>query len=285
LRKDSWERPFTVAAVAMLAMGLAMVAVDGAFPAGGNIWKEWVTEQSTLVYFCEPASVEAVFRHKVDTYTNLGFFFWAVVVLVFGQMDRRRGVGGVETTQSVERNLSHTPFVAGHPIWSTAFGLAMLSTFLGSTFFHASLTRDGEMFDLAGVYAAALLPGFFNVHRLVSLWKRRRIPAWPFLVAWGVAWLVTSLLIFRLSSRVVVPGGLVLIGLTGFLLWLQIRPRRGWWFAGGSVILTAVAAVFFVLDIRKVGCDPGSWYQAHGIWHLVIAGAAGAYYGFMRKLE
>jgi hypothetical protein len=253
------------------------VAVDLAFPAGATIWTGWVTEQETLVYFCEPATVDAVFRHKVDTYTNLGFFFWGVLVLAFGWMDRK--------AQQAGNSMAGNRFLATHPIWSLWFGMALLGTFAGSTFFHASLTREGEFLDLAGVYAAALLPGFFNLHRLVSLWARRLLPAWPFLLAWGLIWLLTSLLIFRLSSRVVVPGALVLIGLTGFLLWLQVHPRRGWGFAGGSAGLTALAATFFVFDIQKVGCDPGSWYQAHGIWHLIIAAAAGAYYGFMRRVS
>lgn len=247
-----------------------MVALDLAFPHGGLMWRDWVTERNTLVYFCEPATVEALFRHKVDTYTNLGFFFFGSLMLAFARRDRRVEAGG---------------FAMVHSVWSVWFGLALLSTFVGSTLFHASLTRSGEALDLAGVYAAALLPGFFNVHRLGRLWLKRRIPAAPFLIAWGIFWLGTSLFIFRLSSRIVVPSGIALIGITGFLLWLRVHPRNGWWYAAGSLTLTALAATFFIFDILKVGCDPGSWYQAHGLWHVLAASAAGAYYGFMRRLS
>ncbi|HEX2900269.1 MAG TPA: hypothetical protein VHS96_11180 [Bacteroidia bacterium] len=264
------KNPWLIAASATLAMGLVMLALDLAFPEGGIIWHGWVTEESTLVYFCEPATVKALFRQKVDTYTNLSFFFNGILVLAFAHADRRR--------PSVR-------FAVVHPVWSLWYGIALLTTFAGSTFFHASLTLTGEAFDLSGVYAAVLLPGFFNLHRLGSLWARRRIAAWPFLVACGLAWLASSLLIFEVSSRVVVLGALSLIGISGFVLWLRVRPREGWVFAASSILITAVAAMFFVFDIQKIGCDPESLFQAHGLWHLLSGTAAITYYGFMRRLQ
>ena len=246
-----------------------MVALDLFLPQGGALWRGWTTEQSTLVYFCEPTTYEALFRQKVDTYSNLGFFFTAMLLLGYRRIDRDR---------------LPTGFALVHPAWTLAFSLAMLATFVGSCLFHASLTRTGEALDLAGTYACALLPGLFNLHRLGSLWRQRHLPALPFLLAWLAIWLTCSLLIFTLSSRIVVPGGLILIGLSGFVLWLRVRPRRGWWFAGSSIVLTVLAASFFVMDIRRIGCDPAGWYQAHSLWHLLAAAAAGSYYGFMRRL-
>jgi hypothetical protein len=259
-----------MALFATMGMGLVMAVVDLAMPTGGEFWRDWVTDHSTLVYFCEPATVAAFFRQKVDVYTNLGFFFFGALMWAYARADRAHATGG---------------FAVVNRAWSRWFGLAMWMTFLGSSLFHASLTRSGEALDLAGTYSGALLPGFFNLHRLWSLGLKRHLPAWPFVIAWLLVWLAASLLIFRVSSRVVVPGGLLLIGLTGFVLFLQVRPRRGWWFAAGSIVLTVLAATFFVMDIQKVGCDPGSWYQAHGVWHLLAASAAGSYYGFMRRLS
>lgn len=251
-------------------MGLVLWMVDMALPSGGGFWRDWVIEHSTIVYFCEPATVEAFFRQKVDTYTNLGFFFLGALVLGYARQDRRDG---------------SDRFAGAHPQWSRWFGIALWMTFAGSTLFHASLTRSGEALDLAGTYAVALMPGFFNLHRLWCLFTRKRLPAWIFLLAWMVVWLASSLLIFRLSSRVVVPGGLLLIGMTGFVLWLKLRPRSGWRWAASSILLAVLAAAFFVMDIQKVGCEPGSWYQAHGVWHLLAAAAAGAYYAFMRRVH
>lgn len=263
------RNPWLVALVATLLMGLAMCLADLALPRGGDIWRDWVTEHSTLVYFCEPATIEALLRQKVDTYTNLGFFFVGALLLGYARADRGAVAGG---------------FAGAHPQWSRWFGIALCMTFAGSSLFHASLTRSGEALDLAGTYAAALLPGFFNLHRLWSLVTRRRLPTWPFISAWLAVWLTCSLLIFTLSSRVVVPGGLLLIGLTGFALWLKLRPRRGWYWAASSILLTVLAGLFFVLDIQKIGCDPQGLYQAHGLWHLLAAAAAGVYYGFMRRV-
>jgi hypothetical protein len=270
LKNTSIQNPWIFATLSTTMMGLLMVVLDKTFPQGGSIWRDWVTEHSTLVYFCEPATVEALFRQKVDTYSNLGFFFGAMLLYAFARADRRtEGIG----------------FATVHPIWSFWYGSAMLVTFLGSTFFHASLTRSGEALDLAGVYAAVLLPGFFNLHRIGTLWKRQRIAAFPFLLVWGIVWITSSLLIFTVSSRVIVLAALLLIGISGFVLWLRVHPRKGWWFAGSSILVTGIAATFFVFDIRKVGCDPQSWYQAHALWHLLSCAAALTYYGFMRRLR
>ncbi len=236
------------------------------------MWRNWFTEHNTLVYFCEPASIKELFRHKVDTYTNLGFFFLGILVFAYGKLDQKM-------------NNPQTGFAVIHPSWSIWFGLALISTFVGSTFFHASLTWWGEIFDLIGVYAAALLPGFFNLHRIQSLKKQKRLPARSFLVAWALFWLLSSLLIFTVSSRVVMGGSMLLIGATGFYLFLQVKARRAWAFGASSLVLTFIAASFFVMDVKKVGCDPVSWYQAHGTWHLLAALASGMYYAFMRQLQ
>lgn len=251
-------------------VGLLMAIADAAFPEGGVVWNALHTEAETLVYFCEPAEIGALFRQKIDTYSNLAFLFYGLLMLGYSRLDRGQREGG---------------FAVLHPQWSRWFGLAMVATFLGSTFFHASLTRSGEAVDLAGTYATALLPGFFNLHRLVSFFKRRWLPVWPFALAWGLVWLVASLLIFRLSSRIVVPGGLLLVGLSGFVMWLRVHPRSGWWWAAGSLLLSVVAAACFVMDIQKVGCEPGSWMQAHGFWHIFSGSAAASYYAFMRRIR
>lgn len=265
-------RPWITASLASLIVGMVMLILDLLFPKGGAIWRNWLSEHSTLTYFCEPASIKALFRHKVDTYSNLGFLFVGVLLFAFGKQDQKL-------------SFKASGFAVIHPIWSKSFGIALMLTFAGSTFFHASLTLSGEVFDLAGVYAAALLPGFFNLHRIQSLRMQKHLPAQPFLITWIAFWILSSLLIFTVSSRIVVGSSLFLIGGTGFYLFLNVKAKSGWGYGIGSVILTTIAASFFVMDILKVGCDPKSWFQAHGMWHLMAASASALYYGFMRKLQ
>jgi hypothetical protein len=265
-----FSSPWSIAFLSTCLVLIGMAVLDWAFPNGGSLWNGLITEHETLVYFCEPTVIEALFRQKVDTYSNVGFFFLGILVLAYAWQDHGNTSGGFAT--SVRS-------------WSYFYGIALLTTFAGSTFFHASLTRIGEATDLAGVYAAVLMPGFFNLHRVACFLKQRRLPSWPFLAVWAVVWIVCSLLIFRLSSRVVAPSGLLLIGLSGFFLFLKVKPRKGWGFAASSVVMTFVAATFFVFDIQKTGCEPNSIWQAHSIWHLLAACAAGLYYGFMRRLS
>lgn len=258
--------PFRLAALLTLLAGLCLALPDWLSVDGEALWTQLYVQESTLTYFCEPAVVEAFIRQPADTFSNLGFLFVGVAMLAFGWRDR----------QQVPNN-----FVGAHPSWSFLFGGAMVFTFLGSAFFHASLSRLAEWLDLAAVYSAMWIPIFFNLHRLQNGRKGGMAQARPWQLAFVAVWCLCCGLIFQVNAWFTMPIALLLIGITSTLV--QRKHPGDVRLLALSMLLSLFAVMWFVFDIRRILCDPESWFQPHAIWHLSDAATAGTFYAFMRS--
>ena len=247
-----------------------MALPDWLMSDGAAVWDPMFTERNTLWYFCEPPRIDRFIRQPADTYSNLGFLFAGILMLVYAWQD------GQSTTKQ---------FVARHRVWSQVYGGALVLTFLGSAFFHASLTWLGEWIDLAAVFAAGWLPILFNFHRLQARNHPHANPAWPWLLIFAVLWALSCYSIFRIKAWYTFPTLLVLIGMSSALVQWKHGNRRSLPWMLGSIGLTFFAIMWFVFDIRRVGCDPDSWFQPHAMWHLTDAAAAGSFYGFTRTVD
>ncbi|MEM6273252.1 MAG: hypothetical protein AAF998_27845 [Bacteroidota bacterium] len=262
-------RPFVIAAVTTLVIAVLLALPDLITQDGADAWDSLFTERNTLWYFCEPPQIDRFIRQPSDTYSNLGFLFVGVVMLGFAQRDRK----------------SRAPtFIVRNWIWSVLYGWALVLTFLGSGFFHASLTWFGEWIDLVAVFAVGWLPVVVNFHRLQEAQGPQTSSRWLWLAVYLALWLLSSYSIFRVKAWFTFPAVLGLIGLSS--VWVQVRcgtrRSRGWMM--GSIGLTLLAIMWFVFDIKRIGCDPESWFQPHAMWHLTNAAAAGCFYGFMRRV-
>jgi hypothetical protein len=266
--KNFLRNPLFRAFGATVIAAAFMVVLDLVFRQGGWFWETYYTEPETLDYFCEQSIPGALFRHKVNTYTNLAYF-WAALWMIFsGLQDRRRG---------------GKTYLRRHWEWSILMGVACLLVFAGSTLFHAGLTRWTEWVDLAGVYAVALSIAFLNLHRLQGLFVRRHTSAWPFILAYGLAWAGACATIFELRSWYLVVGAFLLIALGGLAILLRTqRNGAAWWYLL-SMACTVAAVMFFAFDISRVACDPKGWIQPHGNWHIFAALSFMVYYRFIRS--
>jgi hypothetical protein len=262
------ERPFFQALLASLIVLGLLIGLDLGFPKGGSFWDQYFTEESTIDFFCEASSREALFRHKVNTYSNIFYFLAGAWGIIKGLRDIRRG---------------GRTFLRRHPVWSLLYGSSAVLVFLGSTLFHAGLTVWTEWADLAGVYAIALTLGCMTLHRVRGLMLRQHTPAWPFVALYFVLWGLACASIFTVKSWYLVLGTIAVIGIGGYLIHRFTAPGKTsrWFFA--SMAFTALAVAFFAADIRRIGCDPQAWIQPHGLWHISAALAFMLLYRFIRS--
>lgn len=261
-------RPFTHALLASLIVLAIMVGLDLGFPRGGSFWDQFVTEENTLDFFCEQSAHGALFRHKVNTYTNLLYFFAGAWGILKGLSDIRRG---------------GRTYLRRHPEWSFLYGAGAVLVFAGSTLFHAGLTVWTEWADLAGVYAIALMLGCMTLHRVRGLLVRQHTASWPFIVLYVVLWSAACASIFTIKSWYLVLGAIAVIAGGGLLILRHTAPDKSWrWFAG-SMGFAVLAVAFFAMDIQRIGCDPQAWIQPHGNWHICAALSFLLYYRFVRS--
>ena len=249
-----------IASVLTLLTGILWWWMDQIY--SGAFWADYTTPVPTLTYFCERTLVDHFIRQPTNTYTNLGYLWVGVYILL-------RGSKGPDS------------FLHRYPIYAWLYGLLCLYTCFGSAYFHASLALLPEQIDLSAVYGITALPLLYALHHYLQL-RGRSYSAWPFLLVWGLWMAWASIFTWEMRAHFVIPA---FVGGAAVLLFLvrksQSVPSR-WYYALGFCIQAGLS--FFWFDIARVGCFPDAVLHPHGLWHLSAAGGAFAFYGYMRRI-
>lgn len=237
--------PFMISIVSMLTFIIAVLY-------------NWMGEPKGVGgVFCEIGA--GIIKQPANTYSNLGFVF--VGWLIGWQQSKRK--------YHVNNNiLTQSDFVSGF--------FASLCVLLGpgSMAMHATTTHIGGFLDMLSMYLMASFIFSFAISRAFS-WK-----AVGFVLAFLTALLI-QLYVHTLPYQVPFVGfigsfcfGVVLIvsmviELISFLIRkVQIELR----FGIASILVLCLA--FFIWNMSLTGgpwCDPDSWVQGHGAWHLLCS--------------
>ena len=147
---------------------------------------------------------------------------------------------------------------------------------VGSFWFHASVTREGQWLDMVGTYAAVVAVAAQGLERLGV----RAGVAATLALALDVALAVFK---WQLSGHVVLP---VLVVAASVPIALAVRAGRG---SARSALaplaLLVVAVLLREADVRRVLCWPESaLFQGHAVWHLLCAASLGAAWRFLARL-
>ena len=151
--------------------------------------------------------------------------------------------------------------------------------FIGSTAFHMTVTRVGQVMDLAAIYflSAALIT--FGLKRLYSLNKD------------GTFWLYMTLLVVPLAHMILadtsgirVLAALFTVSLIiEFILWKKAITKNVKPFIQ-ALLIFLLGFSLWVLDIRGILCDPNNHIlSAHGVWHILCAIAVYQLYYFFKS--
>ncbi|MBO0950520.1 ceramidase domain-containing protein [Fibrella forsythiae] len=255
----------------LLTLGMLAVwwGLDSFF--NGSVWEGMVISKSALVVeYCEFNNVARFFHQRMNTYSNLAYFFFGVLILQIAYDDYKNE--GIRRQNRLE----------SFPMLSALMGICFIYLGFGSAFFHASLTWIGQRVDMNGTYGITLVLvsiGFYHV-----LHKIRFTPLAKSI--W--AGLLVVLIVLFLEIALLIPSSRLLPGLILALLafiainYIQFRKKRSGLLAIASLVLMVVAVRFRTLDVQKVGCDPHSLIQGHSIWHLLTALSSVCSYSFFR---
>jgi hypothetical protein len=239
--------PLVLTAALFVLLGLALVL--GWFgPAG-----------AANRYFCEYAGAGPI-REPANTVSNLGFLV--------------AGLASAWTIWSGQFRRNENPFTRNEAIAVLFPALVILLGF-GSMAMHASETDLGGEFDLLAMY---LVAGF------TSAYAMRRYFGW----SWSafVLAFVLSVLCCEIAGQYrepVVPvldyAGDAAFAILAVLTVLfetlntfrRAAPRDNEW---GAAALASLLAAFAAWNFGRNDCPfcrPDSWWQAHALWHLLLA--------------
>jgi Ceramidase len=237
----------------------------------GSVWEGMTPSKSALtVEYCEFNNVDKLFHQSMNTYSNLAYFFFGVLILLIAAEDYKNSA--LSTLNRLQR----------FPLLSILMGICFIYLGFGSAFFHASLTWVGQRVDMNGTYSlsvALLGIGLYHVFYKMSLTNSQKI---LYIIALGLLIPAFFKIHLMVASSILLPV-LILINLVLTLThYFQFRKERLILFPIVSVVLMVIAVKIRTLDVQKVGCDPHSWYQGHSVWHLLTAMSSFCSYAFFR---
>jgi predicted membrane channel-forming protein YqfA (hemolysin III family) len=237
----------------------------------GTVWDGMTLSKSALTAeYCEFSHVDKLFHQSMNTYSNVAYFFFGVLIVQIALADyKNRG------THTLNR-------LAQFPLLSAFMGACFIYLSFGSAFFHASLTWAGQRMDMNGTYSlsiALLGIGLYHVFYKIQLTDAAK-QLW--IAALSVLVLAFIKIHLMVSSSILLPV-LILVNLLLTLIhYVQFPKERFLLLPILSLVLMVIAVKIRTLDVQKIGCDPDSWYQGHALWHLLTAMGSFCHYSFFR---
>jgi len=234
----------------------------------GYSWEGW--RPATCMpdrCFCERIRGGAI-RQPVNTWSNLAFILTGLLVIVVATCDRSRA------SPSDASNPMRTQFV-----YPAVYGIAAILVGVGSMWYHMSLAFAGQVVDVISMY---LLTGFmllYNLSRMHCLSPK------TFVASYLVLNVVLGYLSIRWpASRRWIFLGLVFSTIVSEGLARRARgPKMNAAFLYAGFVSLGMACGAWILDITRAICSPTGWFQAHAMWHVLMAALIGFIYLYYRS--
>jgi hypothetical protein len=212
--------------------------------------------------------MNAFLRQCMNSYSNLGFFFFGMILLLSGISDHRN-------------NNTQNPLTR-FPVLSMLFGCCLVYLCFGSTFFHASLTWPGQRFDMNATYSVTIILFLLSLYRLLhARIETKRLK--PIIVISFFSLVILFIYLhLAISSTFLLPFLMLIITIITSINFVRYNfQKKG--FAILSLVCLVAAFVFRQLDVAKIACDPHSYWQGHSAWHVLIGASPFFLYLFYRS--
>jgi len=254
-----------------LLFGVAL-SLDSLFDS--SVWMGMLVSKSAItVEYCEFNHPERLFHQPINTYSNLIYFFYGLIVLQLALEDIK--LVGVQGVNSVRNS----------PYLSILLAANFIYLSFGSAFFHASLTWIGQRVDMNATYGLTL--SLICIGMVQVLVKKELSKQMQVGLVLGMLLLIAAFLplALQIPSAILLPSlflGLLLLGIGNFV---QYRSQRSPLLLVLSFVLLASAIQVRTLDVAKVNCDPLSIWQGHALWHFLTATSSLCMYFYFRRVK
>lgn len=281
LKENAWSFwwPVIVAFAALTALFAALVS----WSKGLQIdWTTFSQSKSALNgVYCERDRVAELVRQPSNSWSNLIYLFYGLVLIRFGLNDRKH------FKQQAPNWLTTMPEL------SILFGLHLSLLCFGSFLFHASLTRMGQRWDMVGTYGVLVSPLITMIWAVVSIMLKgpEKLTDRSYLRKSVLPLIIAILLtdVFIYIIKWYLDGFTTMFSLMVAMLSVMIIYRvkakgvMNLLFGVASILAIAFAWFLQVTDRQKIWCDPDSWLQGHAAWHAASGFAVVLLYLMIRS--
>ena len=259
----------------LLGTGLLLgIALSLDFVLDSSVWTGMKISQSAVtVEYCEFNHPERLFHQTINTYSNLIYFFYGLLVFQLALKDLKLvEVKGVNSVRS-----------------SSYLSILLAANFIylsfGSAFFHSSLTWIGQRIDMNATYGLTLsliCIGLVQVLVKKELTKQNQVG-----LVVGMLLLIAGFLplALQISSSILLPSLFLILLVFGIINYLQYPAQRIPLLGLLSFVLLAVAIQIRSMDVAKINCDPMSIWQGHALWHFLTATSSLCMYLYFRRVK
>lgn len=260
---------------ALLGTGILFgfeLSLDSLFDS--SVWTGMLVSQSAItVEYCEFNHPERLFHQPINTYSNLIYFFYGLVVIQLATKDLK--FFSVREANSV-RNF---------PYLSVLLAANFIYLSFGSAFFHASLTWIGQRVDMNATYGLTL--SLICIGMVQVLVKKELSKQMQVGLVLGMLLLIAAFLplALQISSAILLPSLFLVLLLLGIGNFVQYSSQRSPLLLILSFVLLAIAIQVRTLDVAKVNCDPLSIWQGHALWHFLTATSSLCMYFYFRRIK
>ena len=239
-----------------------------------SVWTGMKVSQSAItVEYCEFNHPERFFHQPINTYSNLIYFFYGLVVFQLALKD----LNGFAPSKGNS--------VGNFPYLSLLLGANFIYLSLGSAFFHSSLTWIGQRVDMNATYGLTL--SLICIGLVVTTVKKELSIRMQLAII-GIMLLLTAFflpLALQISSSLLLPSLFLLLFVLAILNYISYRKQRFPLLAILGVALLVLAIQVRTMDVAKVNCDPYSIWQGHAFWHLLTATSSLCLYFYFRLVK
>ena len=260
---------------ALLGTGLLMgIALSLDFLFNSSVWMGMKVSQSAItVEYCEFNRPERLFHQPINTYSNLIYFFYGLLVLQLALKDFKLvGVKGVNS-------------VRNSPYLSILLAANFIYLSFGSAFFHSSLTWIGQRIDMNATYGLTL--SLICIGMVQVLVKKELSKQMQVGLVLGMLLLIAGFLplALQISSSILLPSLFFILLVIGIINFYQHPSQRSPLLGVLSFALLAVAIQIRSMDVAKINCDPMSIWQGHALWHFLTATSSLCMYLYFRRVK
>lgn len=259
----------------LLGTGLLLgIALSLDFVLDSSVWTGMKVSQSAVtVEYCEFNHPERLFHQPINTYSNLIYFFYGLLVFQLALKDLKlvelKGVNSIRSS----------------PYLSILLAANFIYLSFGSAFFHSSLTWIGQRIDMNATYGLTLsliCIGFVQVLVKKQLTKQIQVG-----LVVGMLLLIAGFLplALQISSSILLPSLFLILLVLGIINYFQYPAQRIPPLGLLSFVLLAVAIQIRSMDVAKINCDPMSIWQGHALWHFLTATSSLCMYLYFRRVK
>jgi hypothetical protein len=259
----------------LLGTGLLLgIALSLDFVFDSSVWMGMKVSQSAItVEYCEFNHPERLFHQPINTYSNLIYFFYGLLVFQLALKDFKFfGIKGINSVRS-------------SPYLSILLAANFIYLSFGSAFFHSSLTWIGQRIDMNATYGLTLsliCIGLVQVLIKKALTKQNQAGLMV-----GILLLIAGFLplALQISSSLLLPSLFLILLVLGIINYFQYPAQRIPLLGLMSFVLLAVAIQIRSMDVAKINCNPMSIWQGHALWHFLTATSSLCMYFYFRRVK